>query len=195
MKEKVEVEEEGEKEKEREIGEQHVRAKKEKLKKKKKENRKKSTFESPLLSETSQTTVEPENSDEDSHLESEILFVHQRNQELEKIYRKVSEKTDQGDKYRRVAVNRIGAVLQQLHLSFQVYGSYACGLTIPNSDVDICVDPTIVNFFYASFCSYRDKIIMSLEFLRNAFQKHPWVRKLSLIPAATVPILTFVNIV
>ena len=94
-----------------------------------------------------------------------------------------------------MAINRIAAILQELHLSFQVYGSYACGLTIPNSDVDICIDPTIVNFFYASFCSYRDKIVMSLEFLKNAFEKHPWVQKFKFIPTATVPILTFVKII
>ena len=93
-----------------------------------------------------------------------------------------------------MAINRVASILEQLHLSFQVYGSYACDLTIPKSDVDICVDPTIVNFFYTSFCSYRDKIIMSLDFLKNAFEKYLWVKNFKLISTATVPVLTFVTI-
>jgi DNA polymerase sigma len=112
---------------------------------------------------------------------------------IDKIYSRLSEKSATYDKYRKIGVNRIGYILEKLHLSFQVYGSYACGVTTPESDVDICIDPTIVHFFYASFSSYRQKIHMSLEFLRHAFEQYPWTKNFTLITTATVPILMFVS--
>jgi len=36
----------------------------------------------------------------------------------------------------------------QLNLSFKVYGSCAYDVALPTSDIDIVVDPMIVNFFY-----------------------------------------------
>ena len=59
------------------------------------------------------------------------------------------------NKLKKIAINRIGNILSAFNLSFRIFGSYTYGLSLPSSDVDICVDPTIVHYFYGSFCNYR----------------------------------------
>lgn len=66
------------------------------------------------------------------------------------------------NRYQEIAINRLLSILSSYNLSYQVFGSYANGLAIPKSDVDICISPTITDYFYSSFCTYREKVIMSL---------------------------------
>lgn len=78
-------------------------------------------------------------------------------------------------------------------LSYKIFGSYQYGLSLPSSDIDFCIDPNIVHYFYGSFCSYRKKINMALDFLKGLFSQQIWAINLNLITTAAVPLLTFVK--
>lgn len=95
------------------------------------------------------------------------------------------------NKYQEVAINRLISVLASYSLSYQIFGSYANGLAIPDSDVDICISPTITDYFYSSFCTYREKVIMSLNFLWACFSNAEWAGNFKLITTASVPLLAF----
>lgn len=59
------------------------------------------------------------------------------------------------NKYQQIALNRVASILHSYNLSYQLFGSFANGLAISSSDIDISIDPTIVHYFYGNFCSYK----------------------------------------
>jgi hypothetical protein len=83
-------------------------------------------------------------------------------------------------------------VFAQHKLSFKVYGSSSCDAALPTSDIDIVVDPSIVDYFFFSYANYKKKIINSLEYLQKVFQKFEWAADFILLPGANIPLLTFV---
>ena len=107
----------------------------------------------------SEVTNDQEESSLLSRRESQEKFMED---ELDKINKEIIQQAAAWGKYRELAISRIYEVLKRYSLSFKVFGSHTCGLAIPSSDIDICVDPTIVNYFIVSFREYRDKIIMAL---------------------------------
>ena len=76
-------------------------------------------------------------------------------EEFGKVCEEFTRRVNKWNKYQTVAINRLVTILGSYNLSFQVFGSSANGLAIPNSDVDVCISPTIIDFFYSSFCTYR----------------------------------------
>jgi hypothetical protein len=90
-------------------------------------------------------------------------------------------------------INRLMHVFGQQKLSFKVYGSCSCDAAVPTSDIDIVVDPSIVDYFFFSYANYKKKIINSLEYLQKVFEKLEWTGDFMLLPGANIPLLTFVK--
>ena len=72
-----------------------------------------------------------------------------------------------------------------------MYGSFANGLAVPGSDIDVSVDASIVHYFYGAFCSYREKVIMALTFLKACLEPMGWAGNFNLVTTASVPVLIF----
>lgn len=96
------------------------------------------------------------------------------------------------NKQRKIVINRLSYIFAQHELSFKIYGSTCCDVALPSSDIDIVVDPSIVNYFYFSYSNYRKKIINSLEYLQKVFEKFEWTSDFLILPGASIPLLTFV---
>ena len=113
-------------------------------------------------------------------------------EEFNKIHHEILQQSNSWNKHRQTALNRISEIFLRYGLTFRIFGSYAYGLAIPSSDIDICVSPTIINYFMISFTTYRQKIIMALTFLKEVFQQTKWASNFNLIETAQVPVLSFV---
>jgi DNA polymerase sigma len=60
------------------------------------------------------------------------------------------------------------------NLSCKLYGSFACDLTLKDSDLDISIDSSILTFFLSNSQGARDQVVKSLQFLSNIFQNTEW---------------------
>lgn len=78
----------------------------------------------------------------------------QRN-DLVEVADSISECANSYGPYRMVAFNRILYLLRAWSVGIKVFGSCATGLALANSDIDVAVDPSILNYFYAMFCSNK----------------------------------------
>ena len=78
--------------------------------------------------------------------------------------------------------------------ALSVYGSWATGFALADSDVDIAVSPFILSFFLAVYGTTRDKIVAALTSIRSMIEIRPWVKIYSLLNQAQVPVLKFVSI-
>lgn len=92
-----------------------------------------------------------------------------------------------------MAFNRIQYLLSSWGVSIKIFGSCATGLALANSDIDLAVDPSILNYFYAVFGNNKEKVCMALCSILKMIEGRSWVTNVKLITTATVPILKFVS--
>jgi DNA polymerase sigma len=78
-------------------------------------------------------------------------------------------------------------------VSIKIFGSCATGLALANSDIDLAVDLSILNYFYAVFGTTKDKVCMALGNIMKMIENRGWVSNIKLITTASVPILKFVH--
>lgn len=105
----------------------------------------------------------------------------------------ISEIANSYSPYRLVAFNRIQYLLSALGISIKIFGSCATGLALANSDIDLAVDPSILNYFYTVFGNGKEKVCMALSWIMKLIEGRSWISNLKLITTATVPILKFVK--
>jgi DNA polymerase sigma len=84
--------------------------------------------------------------------------------------------------------------LNRWGISIKIFGSCATGLALANSDIDLAVDPSILNYFYAVFGSNKEKVSMALCSIMKILENRPWISNIKLITTASVPVLKFVPI-
>ena len=69
----------------------------------------------------------------------------------------------------------------------KLFGSCASGITIKNSDIDIAVDNSILNYFL--HLSETNRLKGALEQLEQLLLQQPWVTGLKLIKTAAIPLI------
>ncbi len=74
------------------------------------------------------------------------------------------------------------------------YGSYAAHLSLPDSDLDVQVDSSLLGYFYLDFLSERDKIVTALDFLKKILEQQSWTSDFNIYSNARIPIITFVSL-
>lgn len=82
----------------------------------------------------------------------------------------------------------------RLNLVCRAYGSFAVHLSLPDSDLDIQVDSSLLGYFYLDFLSQRKQVIAALDFLKKILESEPWIADLTLLYKARIPLLTFVTL-
>lgn len=110
---------------------------------------------------------------------------------LDTFTRRIKEKNN--DRHRKIILNRITFLLAQLNLTCKPFGSYAVRLSLPDSDLDIQVDSSLLGYFYLDYLPQRKQLITSLEFLRKVLEPHQWTSGFELFYNARIPLLTFVH--
>ena len=95
---------------------------------------------------------------------------------------------------RVAAYNRLFYLLSPFGTTLNVFGSWATGLILGDSDIDIAVGPFILNYFVSCFGTMKDKIVSALHFIRSTIETRPWVKVQKLLDQAQVPVLKFVSI-
>ena len=88
---------------------------------------------------------------------------------------------------RVVAFERIKFILELYNVPIKVFGSCANGIAIKNSDIDIAIDNSIVNYFH--YCPEETRVTASLESLENIFSSFKCMKNLKLIKSASIPII------
>lgn len=88
---------------------------------------------------------------------------------------------------RVVAFERIKFVLECYGVPIKVFGSCANGIAIKNSDIDIAIDNSIINYF--PYCSEETKVTFALEWLENVFAGFKCMKNINLIKSASIPII------
>jgi transposase-like protein len=83
-------------------------------------------------------------------------------------------------------------ILGQYNLVCRPYGSFAVHLSLPDSDLDIQVDSSLLGYFYLDYLSQRKQVIAALDFLQKIFESQDWISETSLFHNARIPLLTFV---
>lgn len=78
-------------------------------------------------------------------------------------------------------------ILQTYGIPIKLFGSCANGIAIKNSDIDIAIDGSVMNYF--ANISESEKAKYSLEWLCTVFQSFGCMKKLNLIKSARIPIL------
>ena len=71
---------------------------------------------------------------------------------------------------RMVAYNRLLSMISGFAPTLSVYGSWATGFALADSDVDIAVSPFILSFFLAVYGTTRDKIVTALNSIRSIIE-------------------------
>ena len=66
-------------------------------------------------------------------------------------------------------------MLSQLNLTCRPFGSYAVHLSLPDSDLDIQVDSSLLGYFYLDYLTQRKQVVAALEFLKKVLEPQPWV--------------------
>lgn len=84
-------------------------------------------------------------------------------------------------------------MLSHLTSNLNVYGSWATGFILADSDIDIAINPFILNYFVACYGSARDKIVSALYTIKAIIEQKPWVKVYKMLDQAQVPVLKFVN--
>lgn len=69
----------------------------------------------------------------------------------------------------------------------KLFGSCASGITIKNSDIDIAVDNSILNYFI--HLPENNRLKGALEQLEQLLGSQPWVTGLRLIKTAAIPLI------
>jgi DNA polymerase sigma len=72
-------------------------------------------------------------------------------------------------------------------VGIKVFGSCANGIAIKDSDIDIAIDNSIVNYF--SYCKEEDQVVFSLQWLEGILSSFPCMKNVKLIKGASVPII------
>jgi DNA polymerase sigma len=67
------------------------------------------------------------------------------NAQLELLYKRTKE--DNRDRYRKMILNRLTHILSQVGVVCKPYGSFASQLSLPDSDLDLSIDSSVLNFF------------------------------------------------
>ena len=89
-------------------------------------------------------------------------------------------------------MNRLIHILSQVGISCKPYGSFASQLSLPDSDLDVSVDSSVLNFFSMESANNRNQIILVLQFIANILKSYYWINDFQLYDRAKVPLLTFV---
>ena len=66
-----------------------------------------------------------------------------------------------------VAFNRLLYLLSPFGVTISVFGSWATGLILGDSDVDLAIGPFILNYFISCFGTTRDKIASALYSIKS----------------------------
>lgn len=72
-------------------------------------------------------------------------------------------------------------------IPIKLFGSCASGITIKNSDIDIAVDNSILNFFM--HLAESSRLRGALEQLEQLLQQQQWVTGLRVIKTAAIPLI------
>lgn len=72
-------------------------------------------------------------------------------------------------------------------IPIKLFGSCASGITIKNSDIDIAVDNSILNYFM--HMPENTRLKGALQQLQQLFQQQPWVTGLKMIKTAAIPLI------
>lgn len=88
---------------------------------------------------------------------------------------------------RVVAFERIRFILECYGIPIKLFGSCANGIAIKNSDIDIAIDNSIVNYF--TYCEDSMKVSFSLEWLAAIFSGFKCIKNIKLIKTASIPII------
>lgn len=86
-----------------------------------------------------------------------------------------------------MAYERIQFILGMWKIPIKLFGSCASGITIKNSDIDIAVDNSILNYFM--HLTESNRLRGALEQLEQLLQQQPWVTGLKLIKTAAIPLI------
>lgn len=85
-------------------------------------------------------------------------------------------------------------MLGKYGLSCKAYGSFANQLSLPDSDLDISVDSTVLGFFSFEYLTSRNQVILALQYICSILKPYPWAGNFTLLDTAKVPLLTFVRL-
>lgn len=66
-----------------------------------------------------------------------------------------------------VAFNRLLYILSPFGVTLNVFGSWATGLVLDDSDIDLAVGPFILNYFVSCFGTTKDKIVSALHSIKS----------------------------
>lgn len=66
-----------------------------------------------------------------------------------------------------VAFNRLHYMISSLSPTLSVYGSWATGFILADSDIDVAINPFILSFFLGYYGTMRDKIVAALSTVRG----------------------------
>lgn len=72
-------------------------------------------------------------------------------------------------------------------MPIKIFGSCANGIAIKNSDIDIAIDNSIVNYF--PYCADSQKIGFALDWLESVLSAFKCMRSIKLIKTASIPII------
>lgn len=72
-------------------------------------------------------------------------------------------------------------------MPIKIFGSCANGIAIKNSDIDIAIDNSIVNYF--PYCKDEHKVGFALEWLEGVFSAFKCMKNIKLIKTASIPII------
>lgn len=86
-----------------------------------------------------------------------------------------------------MAYERIQFILGMWKIPIKLFGSCASGITIKNSDIDIAVDNSILNYFM--HLAESNRLRGALEQLEQLLQQQPWVTGFKLIKTAAIPLI------
>lgn len=110
---------------------------------------------------------------------------------LEALYKKIKEQSR--DRCRKLVLNRLVHILGKIGLVCKPYGSFATQVSLPDSDLDISVDSSVLSFFSFQYLTHRNQVILALQYIANTLKMYPWLKDFKLLDRAKVPLLTFVH--
>jgi DNA polymerase sigma len=99
----------------------------------------------------------------------------------------INEEANEFYERRVIAYERIQFMLGVWKIPIKLFGSCASGITIKNSDIDIAVDNSILNYFL--HVTESNRLRAALEQLEQLLIQQPWVTGLKLIKTAAIPLI------
>ena len=126
--------------------------------------------------------------------EIEALKLGQLNRTVEEYALGLRRHAEKFNYARRVAYNRLFWLLSPFGASLKVFGSWATGFILGDSDIDVAVDPLILQYFVGCYSS-RDRVVAALHSIRGLVEQRRWVTVQHMLAQAQVPVLKFVIVV